>query len=211
MTRIKVDGITTLEDARFCAAVGVDYLGFEQDVTSARYVMPAQAREIVDWVVGPEPVGLFPAGAAMREVLDACAAAGFRMAQLPDAAPEVCAAIEAAGIPVIRSFSVYHDASAEQLLALVDPYAGAARFARLDTHGTSLWGGTGESIGWRAVRELAGACDLFLAGAIDSANVADASRMQPFALDVCASVEESPGLLDFDKLGELVRTLESLP
>ncbi len=198
--RVKICGLTRLEDARYCAAVGADYLGFVQHPASPRYVRPAAAREIIGWVTGPEPVGVFVDREA-DEVVAACREAGFRLAQLHGhEPPEACAAVEAAGIPVIKSFRVQHDASAEQLRALMEPYAGVARFVLLDTFHTSLWGGTGESFNWRLARELAADRPLFLAGGISAANVAEAVRMRPYALDLSSSLEENPGVKDFDKL-----------
>lgn len=198
--RIKL-GVARLEDARYAAAVGADYLGFEQDAADPRYVPPAVAREIVEWTVGPEPVGVFEDREA-EEIIATCREAGFRLAQLDGhEPPEACAEIEAAGFAVIKSFRVQHDASSEQLRWLIEPYLDVARFIRLDTFSTSLWGGAGESFNWRLARELAGDGDLFLAGDISSADVAEAVRMRPFALDLSASLEEAPGVLDFDRLG----------
>ncbi len=199
--RIKICGITRLEDARYCAAVGADYLGFVQHTESPRYVHPAQAKEIVDWVVGPEPVGVF-VDLDADGVIAVCRAAGFRLAQLHGhETPETCRAVEAAGFPVIKAFRVQHDASAEQLRVLMEPYAGAITHTLLDTHHTSLWGGTGESFNWRLARELAGETSLFLAGGVTAENVEEAVRIQPFCIDLSSSLEESPGVKDFDKLG----------
>lgn len=196
--RVKICGITRLEDARYCAAAGADFLGFVQYDESPRYVAPPVAREIIDWVVGPEPVGVF-VNASAEEVNRACAAAGFRLAQLHGhEPPEVCAAIE---VPVIKAVRVVSDASAEQVRALVEPYRDVADFVLLDTHHTSLWGGTGESFNWRLARELAADVDLFLAGGIGADNVAEAVRMRPYAVDLSSSVEAAPGVKDFDKLG----------
>ena len=58
-TKLKICGITSLADARYCAGAGVDYLGFIQYKNSPRYVEPAQAKEIIGWLYGPEPVGVF--------------------------------------------------------------------------------------------------------------------------------------------------------
>ena len=198
-TKVKLCGITRLEDARYAAAVGADFLGFVQYPESPRYVAPAVAKEIIEWVVGPEPVGVFVNESA--EAINArCAEVGFRLAQLHGhEPPEVCAAVE---VPVIKAFQVQHDASAEQLRALIDPYRDVVDFILLDTHHTSLWGGTGESFNWRIARELAGEFDLFLAGGISAENVAEAIQtMRPYAVDLSSSVEESPGVKDFDKLG----------
>ncbi len=201
-THIKLSGLTRLEDARYASAVGADFLAFDQDPASPRYVEPRTAKEIIEWVVGPEPVGVFvdePAEAVNAR----CAEAGFRLAQLDGhEPPEVCAAV---AVPVIKTLRVRHDASAEQLRALLAPYRDAVDFVRLDAHGTSLLGGTGESVNWRIVRELAAEFDLFLAGAITAENVAEAvEAMRPYAVDVGASVEEAPGVMDFDQLGAFI-------
>jgi phosphoribosylanthranilate isomerase len=48
-TKVKAGNITNLSDARYCAGMGVDWLGFPIDVVS-----PATFKEITDWVTGPE-------------------------------------------------------------------------------------------------------------------------------------------------------------
>lgn len=200
--KVKICGITRLEDARYAAARGADFLGFVQHAESPRFVAPARAREIVGWVVGPEPVGVF-VNESPEDVVARCAEVGFRLAQLHGhETPDDCAAVRAAGLGVVKAFRVVSDGSAEQLGALVAPYAGAVDFVLLDTHHTSLWGGTGESFNWRLGRALAADYDLFLAGGITAANVAEAvATMRPFAVDVSSSVEAAPGVKDFDKLG----------
>lgn len=59
MLKVKICGITNLEDARYCAAAGADFLGFIQYPESPRYVAPEVAREIIEWIHGPEKVGVF--------------------------------------------------------------------------------------------------------------------------------------------------------
>ena len=198
MTKVKICGITRLHDARTCAAAGADFLGFVQHAESPRYIAPRDAREIIDWVVGPEPVGVF-VNADADEVNRVCAEAGFRLAQLHGhEPPEVVAAVE---VPVIKALHVQHDASAEQVRALAEPHLAHADFLLLDTHRTSLWGGTGESFNWRVARDLTGLADVFLAGGLSAANVADAvATMRPFAVDLSSSLEEAPGVKDPDKL-----------
>ena len=208
MTKVKICGITRLEDARFCAVAGADFLGFIQHEASPRYVRPGVAREIIDWVVGPEPVGVF-VNADADAVNRACDEAGFRLAQLHGhEPPDVCAAVD---VPVIKAIHVQHDASAEQLRAVAAPYLDVVDFLLLDTHKTSLWGGTGESFNWRVARELASESDLFLAGGISADNVADAiATMRPYAVDLSSSVEASPGVKDLDKLEAFFRAFDAV-
>lgn len=198
MTKVKICGITTLHDARTAAVAGADFLGFIQFEGSPRYVKPDVAKEIIDWVVGPEPVGVFVNESA-EGVNATCERAGFRLAQLHGhETPETCAEVE---VPVIKAISVQHDASTEQVNALVAPYLDVVDFILLDTHHTSLWGGTGESFNWRVARELASEVDLFLAGGISADNVAHAVHsMRPYAVDLSSSIEASPGVKDFDKM-----------
>lgn len=206
--KVKICGLTRLHDARFCAAAGADFLGFVQHTDSARYVEPRVAREIIEWVAGPEPVGVFVNESA-EAINRRCAEVGFRMAQLHGhESPATVAAVE---VPVIKAIQVTHDAAAEQIAALAAPYLGVADFLLLDTHHTSLWGGTGESFNWRVARSLAADFDVFLAGGISAANVAEAAAtMRPFAVDLSSSVEEAPGEKDLDKLADFFDALAAV-
>ena len=208
MTKIKICGITRLDDARFCAAAGADFLGFVQHAGSPRYVEPRTAREIIAWVAGPVPVGVFVDEAA--ETVNArCAEVGFQMAQLHGhETPETCAAIS---VPVIKAIPVTHDASAEQVRAVAAPYASVVDFLLLDTHTTSLFGGSGESFNWRVARDLTALADVFLAGGISAANVAEAVQtMRPYAVDLSSSVEQSPGVKDLDKLAAFFEAVAAI-
>ena len=197
-TKVKICGLTRLHDARTAAAAGADFLGFIQHEASPRYVAPDVAKEIIEWVRGPEPVGVFVNRTA-DEVNAACARVGFTLAQLHGhETPETCAAVD---VPVIKAVSVQHDASTEQVRALVAPYLDVVDFVLLDTHHTSLWGGTGESFNWRVARELSNEVDLFLAGGISAGNVAHAVHsMRPYAVDLSSSIESAPGVKDLDQM-----------
>lgn len=198
MVKTKICGITRLDDARFCAAAGADFLGFIQHAGSPRYVEPATAREIIAWVSGPVPVGVF-VDASAKAVNARCAEVGFQMAQLHGhETPETCAAVT---VPVIKAIPVTHDASAEQVRAMAEPYLGVVDFLLLDTSTTSLFGGSGESFNWRVARDLTALADVFLAGGIGPDNVAEAvATMRPYAVDLSSSVESSPGVKDLDRL-----------
>ena len=208
MSKVKICGITRLEDARFCAVAGAHFLGFIQHEESPRYIRPGVAREIIDWVVGPDPVGVF-VNADADTINRTCEEAGFTLAQLHGhESEEVCAAIN---VPVIKAIHVQHDASSEQIRAVAEPYLDVVDFLLLDTHKTSLWGGSGESFNWRVARELAGEVDLFLAGGISAYNVSEAIQtMRPYAVDLSSSVEESPGVKDLDKLAAFFEAFDAV-
>jgi phosphoribosylanthranilate isomerase len=198
-TKLKVCGITQLEDARYLAPLGVDYLGFIQYEDSPRYVAPKDVKTILEWVVGPEPVGVFvnATADAVNHIADA---AGFTYVQLHG--EETPATVEAVERPVIKAIRVRHDASSDQIRAVMERYVGLVDYFLLDTHNSSVWGGTGESFNWRLARELGREHPLFLAGGLDETNVARAIHtMRPYAIDLSSGLESgTPGEKDFAKI-----------
>lgn len=195
---LKVCGITDLADARYLAGEGVDYLGFIQHEESPRYIAPEKVSELLEWLYGPTPVGVFVNKSA-GFVNEAAETAGFDMVQLHGTeTPATCAAVD---VPVIKAIRVRHDASSDQLRALMEPYADVVEHFLLDTHNSSTWGGTGESFNWRLARDLAGDFSVFLAGGIDADNVERAMHtMRPFAIDLSSSLESAPGEKSFEKI-----------
>ncbi|MEM1128643.1 MAG: phosphoribosylanthranilate isomerase [Bacteroidota bacterium] len=205
--KIKLCGLTRLADARYAAGAGVDYLGFIQYKGSPRYITPKEAKTIIDWLYGPETVGVFVNEDAdvINEIADE---AGFSMVQLHGT--EHPAVVEAVDRPTIKTIPVVSDASHEQLRILMEPYLGVADYFLLDTHKTGLWGGTGESFNWRLARELSSEVPLFLAGGIDADNVEEAIlTMRPYAVDLSSSVESAPGIKDIDKMADFFDAFEA--
>jgi phosphoribosylanthranilate isomerase len=206
--KVKICGITTLADARYCAGAGADFLGFIQHEDSPRYIAPDKVQDITEWIYGPEPVGVFVNQNAetVNEVADA---AGFTWVQLHGTeSPETCAAVDR---PVIKAFRIRHDASSDQLRPLIEPYRDVVEYVLLDTHHSSVWGGTGESFNWRLVRELGNTFPILLAGGIGAHNVEKAVRtMRPIGVDLSSSVESAPGKKDVDKLAEFFEVVDAL-
>jgi phosphoribosylanthranilate isomerase len=196
--RLKVCGITELEDARYLAGAGADYLGFVQHEDSPRYAPPSLARDIIEWVHGPKPVGVFVNDGA-AEINAAIDEAGFELAQLHGQEPPHV--VEQVDCPVIKAIHVRNDAAPEQLRTLFERYEDVAEYFLLDTHNSSVWGGTGESFNWRLARELSSDYPVFLAGGIDADNVQRAvETMRPFAIDLSSSLEDRPGEKSFARI-----------
>jgi len=127
------------------------------------------------------------------------ATAGFDYVQLHgEESPETCRAVER---PIIKAIRVRHDASSDQLRAIMERYDGLVEHFLLDTHNSSVWGGTGESFNWRLARELSTDYSIFLAGGIDADNIERAVKtMRPFAIDLSSGVESAPGVKSFEKV-----------
>ncbi len=195
MIRIKICGITNLEDALLAADLGAHALGFIFYPKSPRKVAPEAAREIIrrlpPFVVS---VGVFvDEDAAM--VRDLAASLGLDWVQLHgQESPDYCRSL---GRRVIKGCRVQDESS----LAGLAPYQGAVQAFLLDTYKKGQAGGTGESFDWRLAREARKYGPIILAGGLTPENIGRAiSEAQPQAVDVASGVEAAPGKKDPEKL-----------
>lgn len=192
MVKIKVCGITNLEDALASVASGADALGFNFYTRSPRYIAPEDAREIISEL--PPAVlcvGVFVNEESAATVARMAARAGVSAVQLHgDESPEYCA--ELSEQRIIKALRVGKNFAPEQASAY------RAESILLDAFSQSARGGTGETFDWelaRRTREVV--AQLYLAGGLTMENVADAiAVVRPYAVDVCSGVELAPGRKD---------------
>lgn len=187
MTRIKICGITRVQDGLDAARAGADAIGLVFVDKSPRSVRTAQARDIVA-ALPPfvSSVALFvnPAReqveAVLREVRP-------DLLQFHGEEPaDFCASF---GVPWLKAFRVRPGVD---LLQSAAPYAGASGWL-LDAWSDAAHGGTGAAFDWNLIpRELSR--PLILAGGLDPGNVAAAVRIaRPWAVDVSSGVEANQG------------------
>jgi phosphoribosylanthranilate isomerase len=195
-TRVKICGITTLEDARLASKLGADYLGLifvdgprRIEITRAREIRRAESRSML--------VGVF-ADATIEEIVETTRAAQLDLVQLHgDESPDYCDNVLArTGRPVIKTFKASNLPDVREL----SRYRTAGYFLfdldkRIIDNPPSK-----EQIHrmWDiAARKRRKGFRIFLAGALDKENVREAvRRTSAFGVDVCRGVERSPGLKD---------------
>jgi len=190
---VKVDGITSEEDALLAIAMGADAIGFVF-APSSRQVQPPIVRDIVKRL--PTDVltfGVFVNEAPQR-VIEVVQATGLRCAQLHGSTPEQTRAVHEKVRVVFRSFEAG------------DP---AVRKAR--DHGADAIvidnprPGSGQVFDWSLAEDVSAGQRLVLAGGLTPENVGDAiTVVQPWGVDVSSGVEASPGKKDPRKLRSFV-------
>lgn len=203
MIKLKVCGITTIEDARAAIDCGAEYLGFNFYPKSPRYISPQSAREIIERL--PDEVisvGVFVNEARPEDVIEILQTSGARMAQLHgDESPDYCAQVGAER--VIKALRAGDDFDARRVL----DYPASAIL--LDAFDAKLYGGTGKTANWAIAREVARLAKIFLAGGLSPDNIVEAIRaVEPFAVDVNSGVESAPGRKDAVKLRRLKEEME---
>ncbi len=211
-TRVKICGITNVQDALAAVEAGADYLGFIFYPKSPRYVTPTQARAIVEALraergadpgqkgntkyQGPKLVGVF-VNVPLDQVLAVLEATQLDYAQLHgEEPPTVLEALAGRGYKAIRPTSL------QEALELAHRYGplGSPDGPQLllDAHVPNAYGGTGHPVDWEIAAAVAARCPrLLLAGGLTPANVAQAVRtVRPWGVDVSSGVERAPGQKD---------------
>ncbi|MBS0152567.1 MAG: phosphoribosylanthranilate isomerase [Nitrospira sp.] len=197
MVKIKICGITNVEDAKVAVAAGADALGFVLYRKSPRFVEAAMVRRIVaglpPFVL---PVGVFvnEEPSLVRSILDDC---GLALAQLHGDEP--ASYCQDLGRPVLKALRLKNRGT---FLALAE-FQGRAnvRGVLIDAFSNQAYGGTGQTVDWTLAQEAARSTPVVLAGGLTPANVAEAiARVRPYGVDVSSGVELSPGKKDHDKV-----------
>ena len=195
--KIKICGITNLEDAEAAVEAGADALGFVFYAQSPRCIEPAVAQRIIAQL----PPFVLPVGVfvnhdqdTIRNVFDEC---GLAFAQLHgDETPTFC---ESLGRPVLRALRPRDRGS---LLALAE-YRGrvGVRGFVVDVFSSEAYGGTGQTVDWSLAQEVAQTTPILLAGGLTPSNVQEAiQHVQPYGVDVSSGVEETPGKKNHEKI-----------
>lgn len=197
-TRIKICGITRVEDARIAVGLGADAIGLVFYAPSPRSVGLDQARAIIA-AIPPfvTIVGLFvdPAQDEVESVLRRCSLSLLQFHG--DEAPDFCCRF---GLPYIKAARVRADSDLVQYLS---PYH-AARGWLLDAYHEQLYGGTGESFDWKLIRRDL-ARPVILSGGLTPDNVGAAVRqVRPWAVDVSSGVEAAKGVKDAAKIAAFI-------
>lgn len=189
MVRVKICGITNVEDALVAVEAGADALGFVFFSKSPRCVTPEQAAEVIR-VLPPfvQAVGLFvnETAAQVNAIADRCR---LDIVQLHgEESPAYCNQIERRVVKVFRMKD-------RESLATMQEYRVAGYL--LDAWSSSAYGGTGHVFDWELIRDAGRCGPLILAGGLTPENVAEAViRVKPYAVDVSSGVESMPGRKD---------------
>ncbi len=195
MVRIKICGITRLEDALICAEAGVDLIGFIFYPGSKRYIEPEKVRKITLNL----PPFIFKVGVFVNEdkekIIDIARYTGIDIIQLHgDESPEYCQSLRKE-FPIIKAFRIKDLKDVEQvfeyreIIPLFDTY-------------TESYGGSGKRFNWNLLKDIREKIKyFFLAGGLNIDNVEEAIKViKPYGIDVSSGVEISPGIKDKDKI-----------
>jgi phosphoribosylanthranilate isomerase len=221
MTRVKVCGITSVEDARIAVDAGADALGFIFVEGTPRFIEPAAAAAIIAWLPPfVTPVGIFWDHAAghVKAIAEQC-----RLGALQFHGQEPADALADHRLPVIKTIKLPPASTIEGMAEFrtsegfqVLQYAKVAAAVLLDTALRWSEGEAREPIEWRQAALIVSTYRhlprprVILSGGLTPENVAQAiAVVRPYAVDVNSGVEARPGKKDPDKVRRFVAAARS--
>ncbi|MBN1457842.1 MAG: phosphoribosylanthranilate isomerase [Sedimentisphaerales bacterium] len=201
IVKVKICGITNLEDAKAAVDMGADILGFNFYPKSPRYILPDKALEIINQLPTFVDTAAVLVDALFDQVKDLAELGFLNWLQFHgNETPEYCDAFKWFNIKTIKAIRVASEDYAEQAKTY---YTDAIL---LDAFDKSLYGGTGKKFDWSLLTNINKR--IFLAGGINPENSVEAVETGVYGIDICSGVEESPGKKDHSKMKKLFENLE---
>jgi indole-3-glycerol phosphate synthase/phosphoribosylanthranilate isomerase len=213
--KVKVCGITSIEQATLVASYPVSYLGFIFAPNSKRFVSIETALEITH-KVNQQFVGVF-VNHPMEQVIEFAhklSLSGVQLhgqesleytRELKKLLPSYCEIWKAMPIDLHSAYSIKKDFTAMQSQLT----SGVLSRILLDCKVGEQTGGTGKTFDWRLLDDISDKSTLVLAGGVSSQNIQAASKIGVGIIDVNSGVEESPGIKTQAKLDELFALLRA--
>lgn len=196
-TKLKICGVTSLEDALNLVDAGVDILGFNFFSGSPRYITLKKAKNICRQL----PFFVTKVGILVKPA--------FKQTQIT---------IEGGGIDALQ---IYEPQNFNNYFEIQVPVIHVVRMEKnckeikllpgynkilLDSFSAKQFGGTGDSFEWSTIPDFLPAKKLVLAGGINPGNIRNAlEQVGPAIVDVASGCEISPGKKDINKVKNLVR------
>jgi phosphoribosylanthranilate isomerase len=216
--RVKICGLTRLEDALLAADAGADLLGFILYPGSKRATSAEQVKEMAA-ALRRRPACPLLVGVFVNEPLASVAAtlerSGLDLAQLHGDEPpswigEPSSPLYGRSYKALRPLSLAEAEADAEWFVPPNPVAGRPTLM-IDAYHPSQRGGTGETADWTiAARLVAAVPGLMLAGGLKPTNVAAAVRqVRPFAVDVASGVESAPGRKDAGLVRAFIKNARS--
>ncbi len=205
--RVKICGITKLEQGRSIAKLGATDLGFICVAASPRYVSNKQLADLVP-PLAPlvNCVGVF-ADATIATVVETTQIANFGSVQLHgQETSSYCQELrqQLDKLEIIKAWRV----KSNEDLKVIGRYSAVVDTLLLDAYHPQALGGTGHTLDWPQLLEFNPTVPWFLAGGLNPDNVRSAlSQLQPAGIDLSSGVEISPGHKDLKQVKRLFQAL----
>jgi phosphoribosylanthranilate isomerase len=197
-----VTEINNLSDARYCAGMGVDILGFNLSQNQAGQVSPETIRDIAGWVAGVQLAGAF-APAAPEEINETASQCNLDLLILQSGfLADDLAKLE---LPVILQVEVHKDSYENELLQMLELYASKVKYFLI----TSSEFGEIDETNQDFLQSLSSRFPVLIGFGLEKDSVTEVlNTVKPAGIALKGGHEIKPGLKSFDDLADILETLE---
>jgi len=195
---VKVSGVSNLSDARYCAGMGVQWLGFSVNPESPTYSSPEQFKEIASWIEGVSYVGEVHdmAAQAIAPLLDSYAIDAFEVNE-----EATLQALPDTGLPIFFNIDLQRFTDSNQLEQLLQAVSSRVSYFVVE--------GEADQQTIANVLQLASQYPILLGSGVEPEVANDFITSYPLAgLALRGSEEIKPGYKDYDGLAEVLEAIE---
>ena len=203
IVKVKICGITSLEDAQAAVDMGAEMLGFNFYRKSPRYIDPDKAKDVINKLAGfIDIVGVF-VNSSYDEIHDITEKCGLNWVQMHgDETSEFCNRVGQLNVKTMKAIRV-KDAS--DIDKAKEYFTNAVL---LDAFSPEKYGGTGIAFDWNIVGNIQKR--IFLAGGITCDNAVEAVNLGVYGIDICSGIESQSGKKDHKKMQKLFDNIKHL-
>lgn len=203
IVKVKICGITNLDDAQAAAEMGADLLGFNFYPQSPRYIKPKDAVNIIERFPSiVDIVGVF-VNSSFEQIQQTISDALLNWVQLHgDETPQFCQSFLSLNVKTMKALRVK---AAEDIEKAESYFTDAVL---LDAYHPEKYGGTGTTFDWNILGHINKR--VFLAGGINPDNARAAIELGVYGIDVCSGIEAEPGKKDHKKMQRLFENIRDL-
>jgi phosphoribosylanthranilate isomerase len=208
--KIKVCGITSIEQFRQLDSIDIDYVGFIFYKASSRYVADKIDPTALNYTINRvSKVGVF-VNENVDVILKTIAEYSLDFVQLHgNESPDICKEIRRHA-KLIKAFRI-NDENEQNIAAITQPYAKCCDHFLFDAGSKNAFGGTGTQFNWNVLQQLNINKPFFLSGGIDPADVKkikDFDHPDLYAVDINSRFEISPGFKDMKRVTQFSNNLK---
>jgi phosphoribosylanthranilate isomerase len=207
--RIKICGITQLDQGHAIAQLGATMLGFICVPSSPRYVPSEKISNILNNLPKSiQTIGVF-ANTSIEQIYQIVLETGLTGVQLHgNESPDFCDRLRQM-LPQIELIKALRIKCSATLLQTQD-YFNSIDALLLDAYHPQHLGGTGKTLDWNSLQQFSPSCSWFLAGGLTPDNIQEAlQQLKPDGIDLSSGVERSPGDKDLEKVKQLFDRLKT--
>jgi phosphoribosylanthranilate isomerase len=201
-TIVLVNQITNLSDARYCAGMGVEMLGFSLQAGQSQHISPAAFKEISGWVSGVKLVGEvtdLPVNELEELLLD------YKVDLLQLNSLYYIEELDDLPLPIIMRVMIDKDSVEEKIISTLELYHQHVEYFLIDSEDFSLI----DETNLRFLRDISKKYPILLGFGLTKANTKEAlDRIQPAGIALKGGQEIRPGYKNFDELEEIFEQLE---